>query len=91
MARSPVSKAISTTYSIADKSAGAAFRYITTDHFGVGRHLANIPVSGFMATLTYIVAILLGSLVGILTSAGIVYVAIAHGIPAMFDLLYPGL
>ena len=88
MARSPVSKAIITTYSIADKTAGAIFSYITTDHFGVGDRLANLPATGFFGALFHIAVVLLSSIIGIVVAAAMCYMGIAYGIPALFEILF---
>ena len=88
MARTPVSKAISTTYSIADKTAGALFTWATTEHFGLADRLANIPVTGFFGILFHIAIVLCSTLIGIVVAAALYYVGIAYGIPWLLELLF---
>lgn len=72
----------------ADKATGAAekaavglFRWVTTDHSGMGKALDNMPSMGFFNTAKYILNQFLIAVAGTIVTGVLVFVLIAYGIP----------
>lgn len=61
-------------------------RYVTSDHTGSARYLANMPAMGFIDTITMLLAHLLCTLVGAVISGFLMFLLIAYGIPALLFL-----
>jgi len=59
-----------TTYAnVANKAAVGLARWVTTDHTGTGKLLANLPPMGFIDTLSMILVTAVCSLLGAVVSA----------------------
>ena len=69
----------------AEKAITGLARWATTDHTGTAKLLANLPPMGFIDTLSMIAVTLLCSLLGAAVSAGLLFLLIAYGIPALLS------
>ena len=75
---------------VVEKAAVNLFRWMTTDHTGTSKALANMPNLGVFQTLEYILMQLICGILGAVLSGVIAYVLIAYGIPLLFDLAFNG-
>ncbi|TCV86646.1 hypothetical protein [Sulfurirhabdus autotrophica] len=64
-----------------DKTATSLFRWVTTDHSGIGKALQNMPSMGFFNTLRYILMKSLIALTCAVLTGVLVFLLIAYGIP----------
>ncbi len=70
------------------KLADGLFRWATTDHFGIGRSLSNMPKMGFLDSLGYIAMTLIAGIVGALVAGLTAFVLIAYVIPLVIQFLF---
>ncbi len=72
----------------ADKAAGGLFRWVTTDHLGVGRALSNMPQMGAKDTVRYVLRLFLGAIVGSLLGGLLIFLFIGFGIPFLITAAF---
>jgi len=82
----PSAKATRIATNAANNAAVGLARWVTTDHSGTGKLLANLPPMGFIDTLSMIAVTLLCSLLGALGSGVLMFLLVAYGIPALLSL-----
>ena len=61
-------------------------RFVTSDHTGSTKFLANMPSMGFVDTITMLLAHLLFGMLGAVVSGFLMFLLIAYGIPALLFL-----
>lgn len=89
--RNPLAATISSfhrsgsTYRRIDKAAASFSRWATTDHYGAGDRLARMPKLPLMATIRYVFALLLGTLISAAVTGISAYLLIAYGIPLLLS------
>lgn len=64
-----------------EKAAVGLFRWATTDHYGMGKALSNMPSMGFIDSTKYILWQFLYAVAGAVFTGIWVFVLIAYGIP----------
>ena len=64
-----------------EKAAVGLFRWMVTDHSGVGRALQNMPSMGFFDTLGYVFRQFLYGVLSAVLTAVCAYILIAYGMP----------
>lgn len=64
-----------------EKAVVGLFRWMTTDHSGVGRALLNMPSMGFFDTIGYVFRQFLYGVFGAVLTGVCAYILIAYGIP----------
>lgn len=64
-----------------EKAAVGLFRWLVTDHSGIGRALLNMPSMGFFDTIGYVFRQFLYGVLGAVLTGIFAYVVIAYGIP----------
>ena len=72
---------LSFTASVAGKTAGGLFRWMTTDHSGMTRMMAAMPQMGFVDSMKYILSCFLYVLLFALLQGAAVFLFIGFGIP----------
>lgn len=65
----------------AEKAAVGLFRWVTTDHSGLGRALDRMPRMGFVDSVKYVLVHFLIAVVTAIVGAIWIYVLVAYGIP----------
>ncbi|MBV5322544.1 MAG: hypothetical protein JZU60_01765 [Ilumatobacteraceae bacterium] len=82
-----MAKRKSATYATnaASKAITGLARWVTTDHTGTAKLLANLPPMGFIDTLSMILVTALCSLLGAAASGALLYLLITYGIPALLS------
>jgi hypothetical protein len=71
----------------ADGGASGLARWATTDHYGFGRRLQNMPVMGWLDTLRYAFMLLVAQILSALVAAVLTGLLIAFGIPLLISML----
>lgn len=64
-----------------EKAVVGLFRWMATDHSGVGKALLNMPSMGFFETIGYVFRQFLYGVFGAVLTGALVFVLIAYGIP----------
>jgi hypothetical protein len=72
-------KAIKFTARTVDKTATGLGRWATTDHSGMGKALANMPSTGFLDSVRYILTQLLITVVGAVLMGIWVFLLVGYG------------
>lgn len=72
---------------VGDKAAVGLFRFATTDHTGITKHLIDMPKMGFLDSLQYCLMQLLLSILASIFAAVLMFLLIAYGIPLLLHVL----
>jgi len=80
-----MTKRFTTFSNAANKAAVGLARWVTTDHTGTGKLLANLPPMGFIDTLITLLVTAVLSVLGALAlaSAAMLFLLVAVGIPLL--------
>jgi len=78
-----MTKRFTTFSNAANKAAVGLARWVTTDHTGTGKLLANLPPMGFIDTLITLLVTAVLSVLGALASAAMLFLLVAVDIPLL--------
>jgi hypothetical protein len=73
--------ALAITLGASERAAVGLAKWMTTDHSGMARALANMPPMGFKDTLIFMLIRLVGAVIGAVLTGVWVFLLIAYGIP----------
>lgn len=80
--------AANSTIRTSGKAVVGLARWATTDHSGMSRAMSNMPKTGFLDSLSYILTSFLISMAGVALSAGLMFLLIAFGIPFLLQVIF---
>ena len=70
-----------TTANITGEAADVLFRWLTTDHSGMGKALGEMPKMGFFSNIKYALVYFLIGLIGVILQVAMIFFLIGYVIP----------